>query len=275
MRRGVFTGTARTQAQLAVSADGSDWVLLNASPDLHAQIESAPELWPYGERQSPIRAVVLTGGEIDQIAGLLVIREFQRFDVFSTPPIRRLITEENSVFKVLSRVANQVAFKDIQVGTSFTTHGLRVDTLPLPGYFPLFAGPATTAGANPDEAVIGLFISPEAGGETVAFLPGVGSVSDALLERLRSCSLIFFDGTFWTDLEPQTIPGIVRTARQMGHLPNSGTGGAIERLAGLPGRKIFLHINNTNPILDEQSKEHRTAIQFGWEVARDGMEMTL
>ena len=123
--------------------------------------------------------------------------------------------------------------------------------------------------------MIGLFISPEAGGETVAFLPGVGWVSDALLDRLRACSLIFFDGTFWTDDEPQRIPGITRTARQMGHLPNSGAGGAIERLAGLKARKLFLHINNTNPILDEQSMEHRTAIQSGWEVSRDGMEMTL
>jgi pyrroloquinoline quinone biosynthesis protein B len=278
-RQGQFHGSARTQAQIAVSANGKDWVLLNASPDLHPQIEACRDLWPSGERQSPIRGVILTGGEIDQIAGLLVIREFQRFDVFATPPIRRIVTEDNSMFRVLARVANQVTWRDITVDRAFETHGLRVEPFTLPGKFPLFASASLVADANPAEAVLGLRISPissTSGGPALAYLPGIGSITDALLDRLSSCNLVFFDGTFWTDAEPQSIPGITRTASQMGHVPVSGAGGSLERLAALKNtRKVYLHVNNTNPILDEDSAEHAAVAKAGWEVSWDGMEMEL
>jgi pyrroloquinoline quinone biosynthesis protein B len=148
--------------------------------------------------------------------------------------------------------------------------------LPLPGTFPGFVSASRLAESNPAEAVIGLLISPESGGGTLAFLPGAGSVSEALLERLQACDVVLFDGTFWSDAEPSRIPGVTRTARQMGHLPISGAGGSLERLATLERpRKILIHINNTNPILDEESVEHRRVRESGWEVAWDGMEMTL
>jgi pyrroloquinoline quinone biosynthesis protein B len=275
-RQGRFAGSARTQAQIAVSAEPGNWVLLNASPDLHPQIEATPDLWPHGQRQSPIRGVILTGGEIDQIAGLLVIREFQRFDVFATPPIRRIVTEDNSMFRVLARVANQVTWRDIALDQPFETHGLRVQPFSLPGKFPLFASAPLVAGANPAEAVLGLLISSTAGGGAMAYLPGIGSITDELLERLGATKLIFFDGTFWTDEEPLGIPGITRTARQMGHVPLSGPGGSLDRFSTLGDtRKVYLHVNNTNPILDEESAERRIAAEAGWEVAWDGMEMEL
>jgi pyrroloquinoline quinone biosynthesis protein B len=275
-REGRFAGSARTQAQIAVSAERNNWVLLNASPDLHPQIEACRDLWPEGRRQSPIRSVILTGGEIDQIAGLLVIREFQQFDVFATAPIRRIVTEDNSMFRVLARVANQVTWRDITVDRTFETHGLRVEPFSLPGKFPLFASPRLLEDANPGDAVLGLLISSTSGSGTMAYLPGIGSITDALLERLSACKLVFFDGTFWTDEEPLGIPGITRTARQMGHVPVSGEGGSLERMSGLKNtRKVYLHVNNTNPILDEDSRERRIVAEAGWEVAWDGMEIDL
>jgi pyrroloquinoline quinone biosynthesis protein B len=129
---------------------------------------------------------------------------------------------------------------------------------------------------NPADAVIALLISPESGGRTLAVLQAVSGISDALLERLQNCDIVLLDGTFWSDNEPLRIPGVSRTARQMGHLPLSGPGGSLERFATLPRpRKIFIHINNTNPILDEESTEYRMVRDAGWEVARDGMEMAL
>jgi pyrroloquinoline quinone biosynthesis protein B len=142
--------------------------------------------------------------------------------------------------------------------------------------FPGFVSASRSAELNPAEAAIGLLISPQSGGATLAFLPGAGCVSDALLERLDACDFLLFDGTFWSDDEPSRIPGITRTARQMGHLPISGAGGSLERLKVLKRpRRIFIHINNTNPILDEESPERRMAVDAGWEVAWDGMEMIL
>ena len=277
LRAGKFAGTPRTQAQIALSAVPGEWTLLNASPDLRAQIEATPELWPqHGERHSPISAVILTGAEVDQVAGLLTLREFHPFGVYATAAIRKILVEDNNLFRVLSRVANQVSWHDISPGQSFCASGVRFEPLPLPGKFPTFASESRLAESNPAEATIGLMVSPESGGGTVAFLPGIGFISDALLDRLAACDVVFLDGTFWNDYEPLRIPGITRTARQMGHLPVSGAGGSIERLAALNRpRKVYIHINNTNPILDEESAEYRAVVKAGWEVAWDGMEMTL
>jgi len=280
LRAGKFNGTARTQAQLAWNgAPGhipQQWTLLNASPDLRAQIEATPELWPCDGRKSPIHDVFLTGAEVDQTLGLLLLREFHSFRVHSTASVRSVLTQDNSLFGVLARFPGQVCWNDIPLDQPFCAGGARLEAVPLPGGFPGFVSASRVEELNIADAAIGLFISPESGGGTLAFLPGVGYVSDDLLARLEACDVVLFDGTFWTDEEPSRIPGIRRTARQMGHLPISGTGGSIERLASLHRpRKIFIHINNTNPILDEDSAEYRMARESGWEVALDGMEFTL
>jgi pyrroloquinoline quinone biosynthesis protein B len=251
--------------------------LLNASPDLRFQIEATRDLWPQeGTRHSPIRDVIVPSAEVDQTLGLLLLREFHSFRIHTTSSIRRILTEDNSIFGVLARFAGQVSWNDIPLDQAFSAGGARLEVLSLPGTFPGFVSPSRLAELNPAEAVIGLLISPEAGGETLAFLPGAASVSDALLERLQTCDVVLFDGTFWCDDEPSRIPGVARTARQMGHLPVSGSGGSLERLAALPrARKIYIHINNTNPVLDEESIEHRMVRDAGWEVAWDGMEITL
>jgi pyrroloquinoline quinone biosynthesis protein B len=251
--------------------------LLNASPDLRFQIEATRELWPQeGTRHSPIRDVIVPSAEVDQTLGLLLLREFHSFRIHTTPSIRRILTEDNSMFGVLARFAGQVCWNDIPLDQPFCAGGARLEVLSLSGSFPGFVSSARLAELNPAEAVIGLLISPELGGGMLAFLPGAACVSDALLERLQTCDVVLFDGTFWSDEEPSLIPGVTRTARQMGHLPVSGSGGSLERLAALRrARKIYVHINNTNPILDEESMEQRMVRDAGWEVARDGMEITL
>jgi pyrroloquinoline quinone biosynthesis protein B len=277
LREGKFKGTARTQAQLAWSSAPGQWTLLNASPDLRFQIEATPELWPQeGTRHSPIRDVIVPSAEVDQMLGLLLLREFHSFRIHTTPSIRRILTEDNSMFGVLARFAGQVCWNDIPLDQPFCAGGARLEVLSLSGSFPGFVSSARLAELNPAEAVIGLLISPELGGGMLAFLPGAACVSDALLERLQTCDVVLFDGTFWSDEEPSLIPGVTRTARQMGHLPVSGSGGSLERLAALRrARKIYVHINNTNPILDEECMEQRMVRDAGWEVARDGMEITL
>ena len=277
VRDGTILGTSRTQAQLACSTAPDHWVLLNASPDLRVQIEATPELWARADtRDSPIRDVILPGAEVDQALGLLLLREFHAFRVHATPSVRKILIEDNSVFGVLARFPGQVCWQDILLDRPFYAGGARLEVLPLPGPFPGFVSARRSAELNPTDAVIGFLISPQSGGGALAFLPGVPCVSGALLERLQSCDVVLFDGTFWSDDEPLRIPGVSRTARQMGHLPLSGPGGSLECFAALQRpRKIFIHINHTNPILDEQSMEHGMVYEAGWEVARDGMEMTL
>ena len=277
LRDGKLAGTPRTQAQVAWGVAPGQWTLLNASPDLRAQIEATPELRPHdGNRHSPIGDVVLTGAEVDQALGLLLLREFHSFRVHATASVRRILTEDNSLFGVLARFAGQVCWNDIPLDRPFSVASARLEVLPLSGSFPGFVSATRLANCNPAEAMIGLLVSPESGGSTLAFLPSAACVSDSLLERLETCDVLLFDGTFWSDDEPWRIPGVSRTARQMGHLPISGADGSLEQLAALGRpRKVFIHINNTNPILDEESAEHRIVREAGWEVAWDGMEMTL
>lgn len=281
LRNGTFAGFPRTQAQLAWSRVPGEWSLINASPDLRVQIEAAPELWPQnGTRDSPIRNVILPSGEVDQTLGLLQLREFHSFRVYATPSVRKILTEDNSIFGVLARFAGQVCWEDIPLDRPFCTGGARLEALSLPGSFPGFVNASRSSQLNSADAVVGFLLSPQPSanstGKTLAFLPGVACVSDALRERLQACDVILFDGTFWSDQEPLRIPGVSRTARQMGHQPLSGHGGSLEVLASLQRpRKIFIHINNTNPILNEESLEHRMVREAGWELASDGMEITL
>ncbi len=277
LREGNFPGSPRTQAQLAWSSAPGQWGLIDASPDLRGQIESTPELWPRkGTRDSPIHDVILPSAEVDQALGLLLLREFHSFRVYATPSVRKILTEDNNMFGVLARFAGQVCWNDILVDRLFCAGGARFEVVPLAGSFPGFVNAARSTELNPGDAVIGFLISPESGGGMLAVLQSVPCFSDTLLERLQSCDVVLFDGTFWSDDEPLHIPGVSRTARQMGHLPLSGPGGSLERCAALHRpRKIFIHINNTNPILDEESMEYRMVREAGWEVARDGMEITL
>lgn len=272
LRQGDFAGAPRTQAQLAVSAVDGAWCLVNAAPDLRAQIEATPELQPReGLRHSPIASVILTGAELDQALGLLLLRESQALRVYATAAVRRILLEDNSMFGMLQRYAGQAEWSDIQPGAPFEpAHGIRATPLAVPGGYPIYVNGSRLAGLPPGEAVLALLL------EGLAFFPNAPCVDEAWLPCMESSDVLLFDGTFWSDDELIRVQGSGRTARQMGHLPISGSGGTLERLAGLRHpRKLFIHVNNTNPILDPESREYAQVREAGWEVAQDGMEFEL
>ncbi len=281
VRAGTFPGTARTQTQVAVTNDRQSWFLLNASPDLRLQIEAASFLHPTKNgRHSPIAAAVLTGADVDQVAGLLSLRELQPFTIYSTASIRRILQEQNSIFRMLNRVADQVSWIQIRLGESFPLRnsagqdsGISGSVVSLGNRYPAYVDrePGVLA---PGEASVGLFL--ECAGAKVAYLPAVPAANQTLLERLQSMDLLLFDGTFWTDDELILVQGSGSTAREMGHIPVYGSDGSLRKLSGLQRpRKVYLHINNTNPMLDDSSPEADAARKAGWEIARDGMHFEI
>ena len=188
---------------------------------------------------------------------------------------------ENNI--IFAMVRQQISWEDVVPGREFElssvsgmNSGIRCLPFALRGNYPHYVSDAQASSLPPNEAMLGLKLGLTSGGGTLVYMPGAPSIEESWLEHLENCDLLLFDGTFWTDDELIRIQGGGRTARQMGHLPLSGSGGSMERLAGLKRpRKIYIHVNNTNPILDEDSTEYRQVQQAGWEVARDGMEFEL
>src|ERR1700722_1483809 len=274
LRSGTFAGQPRTQAQIAISDDGVSWTLLNASPDIRIQIEATPKLWPTGSSlDSPIQSVVITAAEADTVAGLLSLREFQPLDIYATPSVLRILREDNSLFALLDRVPRQAVWKEIRPDTEFPVGPLRFQPFSLAGGFPGFVRADRKAELDAREAVLGLLIDSRSGG-SIAYLPGAAKVEDSWREFLDECDVLLFDGTFWTEDELCRVRGGGKAASAMGHLPLSGPCGSLAavRVVKWP-RKIFFHINNTNPILDESSQAYAEVRDAGWEVARDGMEI--
>lgn len=265
---------SRTQASLAVSGDGERWFLLNASPDLRQQIGQTPCLHPReGLRSSPIAGVVLTGGDVDVIAGLLTLRERQPFTLLATDRIHGVL-DANPIFEVLARdiVARQIVplGQPVALGA-----GLTVELFAVPGKVPLYLEDGSDAPPiEVGETTVAAAVSD--GHRTLFFIPGCAAMTPALAERLRGADLVFFDGTLWQDDE-MILAGLgPKTGRRMGHMSVSGPDGTIEGFRDLDvGRKIFIHMNNSNPILLDDSPERAIAAAAGWEVAHDGMEITL
>jgi pyrroloquinoline quinone biosynthesis protein B len=282
-RNGTFIGKSRTQTQVAVSDDDRAWFLLNASPDLRLQIEATPSLRPQsGGRDSPIGGVLLTSGDIDQIAGLLSLRELQPFRVYCTPSIRRILQEHNSVFAMLNRVPAQVSWTEIAVNATFplltpdgNDSGISCTVFSLGSRYPAYVSRERAASLKTEEALLGL-IATSSSGKRFAYMPAVPAVDDSLLQRLEESDLLLFDGTFWSDDELIRVQGSGSTAGEMGHIPVSGAEGSLRKLAGLRRpRKVFVHTNNTNPMLDESGPEYREVREAGWEVAEDGWSFAL
>ena len=281
LRNRSLRGAARTQVQVAVSADDSNWYLLSASPDLPRQIEGFQKLHPSSRsRETPIAALVLPGADLDQLLGLILLREAQPLRAYATQSIRKIIMENNIIFAM---VRKQISWNDIIPGREFelssvsgTNSGILCLPFALPGNYPYYVSAGQASALPRDEALLGLSLRSASGGGTLVYMPGAPAIEQPLLEHLKNCDLLLFDGTFWTDDELIRIQGGGRTAREMGHLPISGPGGSLERLSGLKRpRKIYIHVNNTNPILDEDSSEYQQVRQAGWEVAQDGMEFEL
>ena len=274
---------SRTQTQVAVSNDDRSWFLLNASPDLRTQIERTPVLRPRSAvRDSPIAGVLLTSADIDQIAGLLSLRELQPFRIYCAPSLRRILQEDNSVFGMLNRVPQQVCWMDIKLGESFPLlaltgedAGICCEVFSLGNKYPIYVSPERAAELTSEEAQLGVMVTASSGGR-LAYMPAVPAINERLLQLLETADVILFDGTFWSDDELIRVQGSGATAGEMGHVPVSGAEGSLRALAGLRRpRKVFVHVNNTNPMLDESSPEYCELGAAGWEVAEDGWRFNL
>jgi pyrroloquinoline quinone biosynthesis protein B len=281
LRDGTFKGKPRTQTQVAICQNNRAWFLLNASPDLRTQIEATPVLHPRNHgRNSPIGGVLLTSGDIDQIAGLLSLRELQPFPIYCTPSIRRILQEDNSMFAMLNRVPGQVSWTDISCDGSFSLQGERgvgIDcrVFSVGSRFPAYVSPDRSLALKQEDALLGVIAS-SSSDRHMAYMPAVPDVDDSLLEQLEETDLLLFDGTFWSDDELIRVQGSGSTAGEMGHIPVSGAEGSLRKLAGLRRpRKVFVHINNTNPMLDETGPEYAQVRAAGWEVAEDGWSLDL
>ncbi|MGA2353854.1 MAG: pyrroloquinoline quinone biosynthesis protein PqqB [Terriglobales bacterium] len=275
----MFRGKPRTQAQLALSADGSTWFLAGASPDLAFQIESCPDLHPHPlhnpPRNSPIAGVVLGSADLDHVLGLLLLRELQPLRVYAAPSILRILREENSMFGMLNRVEPQVVWTAMKAGAPFPLlladgqdSGLRCEVCYLSERYPKYV----KSNGFPREATAALFFE-SAAGRRVAYIPAVDEISDALLAKIDLADLLLFDGTFWSDNELIQVQGNGQTAHEMGHIPVQESLGLLKNIKA--GRKLFIHLNNTNPMLNEASREHQAVRDAGWEVAEDNWQLEL
>ncbi|MBO1327832.1 pyrroloquinoline quinone biosynthesis protein PqqB [Acetobacter suratthaniensis] len=275
-RAGDPAAPARTQASIAVSGDGVSWYVLNASPDLRAQINATPDMHPKeGLRSTPIRGVFLTSGEIDAIIGLLTLRERQPFGLYATEQVLGQLTA-NPIFSALD--SSIVPRNTLVLGQPVPLEpaGLSITPFAVPGKVPLYA----EQGENPAEVLtngenIGLEITD--GRARALFIPGCALMTDALRARIRGADAVFFDGTLWTDDEMIRAGLGSKTGRRMGHMSIADTpDGTIESFRSLDvRRKILIHINNSNPVLLAETPERAAAEQAGWDVAFDGMKITL
>ena len=279
VRHGQFRGKARSQTQVAVSADGRSWFLLGASPDLRFQIESSPELHPTsGTRHSPICGVVLASADLDHVLGLLLLRELQPFQVYATEPVINILRGQNSMFGMLNRVPDQVRWNTISVGeqlalTSVAGERSGIDCRPvaLSSRFPPYAKGAPTS----DDATLGLVLS-NPSGATLGFFAQLPKLTPQLKDLFATLDCLLLDGTFWSDDELIRLQGSGQQAREMGHIPVGGEDGTLRQLSGLTKpSKMYIHINNTNPMLNEAGAEYRAVRDAGWELAEDGCHFNL
>ena len=277
LRHGRIKARARTQSSIAVTANGLDWLLVNASPDILTQIRDTPDLQPArAVRDSGIAAVLLMDAQIDHVTGLIMLRERgSRLPLLATPEVLSDISSGFPITGILSHYCGVATTELPSDGRTVTVEGLpgiEVQTVAIaskpPPYSPFRGNPR--AGDN-----LGLVIQSPVNGARVFYAPGLGAVSPELLELMASCSVLLVDGTFWTEDEMITQGLSKKKAAEMGHLPQSGPGGMIEQLDKLPGsiRKILIHINNTNPMLIEDSAERAELTRHGIEVAHDGMDI--
>ncbi|BBE74683.1 pyrroloquinoline quinone biosynthesis protein PqqB [Oharaeibacter diazotrophicus] len=278
LRRGEPGLEARTQASLAVTVDGKRWALLNAAPEITQQIAANPALHPrdpavVGGRHSPIATVLVTNADIDAIAGLLGLREKQAFRLVGTAETLGVI-DANPIFRGLDR--DLVRFERIALGDTFElVPGATARLFPVPGKIPLFLEGERVVTDLEGEQTVGVEIVGPAG-ERLAYVPGCARMTPAVADRLAGADVVFFDGTVFTDDEMIRLGVGTKTGKRMGHMAMSGPDGTLEAFRTIPvKRRIFVHVNNTNPALREGSPERRAVADAGWEIGRDGMEVPL
>jgi len=287
LREGSLRGRARTQTQIAFApdSDANVWFLVSASPDLRSQILATPELAPQlkSETHSPIAGVFLPSADVDSVMGLLHLREFQSFFVFAAAAVQRILKKENKIFSVLDRADPPVQWQILSSKGRLGCHlsespgeapAFVCVTLPLGGSYPDYVSEELQRTLSPEEAALGLMF--EQKGKSVFFAPSLSGRNSEWTKVAASSDLVLIDGTFWSDDELIKTGRSKKTAREIGHLPLSGAEGLLEQFPkSAKGRRVLIHINNTNPILDEDSLEHRAVLDAGFEIAYDGMEFEL
>ncbi len=270
----------RTQESVAVSADGAAWFLLNVSPEIRAQIESFAPLTPREPRHSPIAGLVLTNGDLDHCLGLLSLRESHPLTVYATESVRAGFTAGNVLYRTLERFPGQVIWRALAVNSApapareqpLGDSGLTITAIATPGNLPLHL--KSLREPSPEDNV-GLVVRDTRTGKRLAYFSGVAGPSAALERALAEADVLFFDGTFWSSDELIALQLGTRRAEEMSHWPLGGPEGSAAFLARQRGRKILIHVNNTNPILREGSAERRALDAAGIEVAADGLELSL
>jgi len=283
--RGARDGTAkivpRTQECVAVSADGKAWFLLNASPEIRAQIEAFPALRPQRLRDSPIAGILLTNGDLDHTLGLLCLRESHPLVVYATEAVRRGFVESNVLYRTLQRFPRQVTWRTLRIGAETelskgagAPSGLSVEALAVPGKIPLHLEGLGLAPGEDEN--VGLRIRERGSGRVLIYLSGVGRLTAETLLAAESADCLFFDGTFWSEDELRELGASEKRASEMAHLPIGGASGSLQALSEVrASRRIYIHLNNTNPVLREDSAERAAVERAGWWIGHDGMELTL
>lgn len=260
---------AMSQSSIAVSADGRDWAILNASPDIRAQLAATPALHPTGLRDMPLRSVLVTNGDIDHVAGLLTLRESQPFALFATPAIHQVLAD-NPMLGALR--GDMVPRRTVSLDqTVEIAPGLNATLFAVPGKVPLYQEGAVVDTGLVGETTVGVELT--AGDRRALYIPGCADLPDWLADRIAGADLLMFDGTLWEDDEMIRMGLGQKTGRRMGHMPVVQT---LASLRDVPvGRRVFVHMNNSNPLTDPDSDQTRQVQANGWHVARDGMEITL
>ena len=263
---------AQSQSSIAVSANHADWAIINASPDIRDQMARAEALHPTDLRRSPVRSVLLTNGDIDHVAGLLTLREQQAFSLFATAEIHQVIAD-NPIFNALN--PDFVAREPIELDVPFElVPGITARLIAVPGKVPLYLEGEQVQTDLIGEQTVGVQL--QAAGKTAFYIPGCAALRPDLKTRIEGADMVMFDGTLWQDDEMVQAGLSQKTGQRMGHMSMSGAQGSIAAFQGLRiGQKVFVHMNNTNPVLRPGSPQKTAAEQAGWHIAQDGMEFEL
>ena len=279
VRERLIKATPRTQESVCLSADDGNWFLINASPDIRSQIESFDRLHPSKPRHSPIQGIFLTNGDLDHCLGLLSLRENQPIVVYATETVRRGFTEGNVLYRTLQRFPGQITWRTLKLGVEETVlradgfpSALTVKAIAVPGKLPVHLEDLTTID---EEVNVGLRFRETTNRRALAYLSTVGSITPAVQDALDGADGILFDGTFWSSSELSAHGVLEKSAEDLAHWPVGGTKGSLSALKTAASRRVFIHINNTNPMLIDDSPERKIVEAAGWEVAFDDMEIRL
>ena len=262
-------GVARTQSSVAVSADRRRWFLINTSPDVRTQIEACPALHPRGDRATPLEAVLLTDAELDHTLGLLLLREAHAITLYATPAVQKTLRDGSGILSLLERYC-AVEWRAVVPGADLPlADGLSCRAFDVP------TTKRDRFGSDMDHGrVVGYRLTDERSGGTLVYLPGVQALSPGVRAEIEGCDCLLIDGTCWRDDELVRLGLAGKTSREMGHLPLHGPDGSLAQLPALGVRRtIFVHMNNTNPILLADTPERRAVEDSGMEVAMDGLEV--